>query len=127
MDGSPAEKPVDIYTMYIYTFNLAWSEKGVRVPPSIPTKRRQAMSVKYAILGLLHYRDMHGYRIKRHIEQHFGHMWSINYGQIYPNLKRLEEEGLGSDVRVSQLFNEELRSHGKPAPMTSQSMRGDNR
>jgi excisionase family DNA binding protein len=42
-------------------------------------------------------------------------------------LQRLEEEGLGSDVRVSQLFNEELRSDGKPAPMTSQSMRGDNR
>jgi PadR family transcriptional regulator, phenolic acid-responsive transcriptional regulator len=52
------------------------------------------MSVKYAILGLLHYQNMHGYRIKRHIERHFGHMWSINYGQIYPNLKRMEDEGL---------------------------------
>jgi len=40
------------------------------------------MSVRHAILGLLHYQDMHGYRIKRHMEQHFGNMWSINYGQI---------------------------------------------
>ena len=37
---------------------------------------------------------MHGYEIKRHIERHFGHMWTINYGQIYPNLKTLETEGL---------------------------------
>ena len=52
------------------------------------------MALKYSILGLLHYRPMHGYRIKKHIEQHFGYMWSVNYGQIYPNLKRLQEEGL---------------------------------
>ena len=52
------------------------------------------MSIKFAILGLLHYRDMHGYEIKKHIERNFGHMWSINYGQIYPNLKTLAHEGL---------------------------------
>lgn len=51
------------------------------------------MSVRYAILGLLHYKDMHGYRIKEHIERNFGLMWSINYGQIYSNLKKLEEDG----------------------------------
>lgn len=51
------------------------------------------MSIKYAILGLLNYTDMHGYRIKEHIEKNFGHMWSINFGQIYPNLKELENEG----------------------------------
>jgi DNA-binding PadR family transcriptional regulator len=50
--------------------------------------------IKYAILGLLHYTDMHGYRIKEHIERNFGHMWSINYGQIYPNLKKLYQDGL---------------------------------
>ena len=60
------------------------------------------MSVKYAILGLLHYQDMHGYRIKRHIEQHFGHMWSINYGQIYPNLRKMENEGLLTKKEVVQ-------------------------
>jgi len=51
------------------------------------------VSIKYAILGLLHYKDMHGYQIKKHIESNFGHMWSINYGQIYPNLKELLKEG----------------------------------
>ncbi len=58
------------------------------------------MSVKYAMLGLLHYRDMHGYRIKQHMEQHFGNLWSINYGQIYPNLKKMEEEGLVTKKEV---------------------------
>lgn len=52
------------------------------------------MSIKYAILGLLHYTDMHGYRIKEHIEKNFGYMWSVNFGQIYPNLRDLEEGGL---------------------------------
>jgi len=60
------------------------------------------MSIKYAILGLLHYKDMHGYRIKEHIERNFGYMWSINYGQIYPNLKRLETDGLVTKKEVPQ-------------------------
>ena len=60
------------------------------------------MSVRHAILGLLHYQDMHGYRIKRHLEQHFGYMWSINYGQIYPNLKKMEEEGLVTKTEVAR-------------------------
>jgi DNA-binding PadR family transcriptional regulator len=68
----------------------------------ILTKEGMTMSIKYAILGLLHYKDMHGYKIKAHIERNFGHMWSINYGQIYPNLKRLEEEGLVTKVDVPQ-------------------------
>jgi len=50
------------------------------------------MSIKYAILGLLKYSDMHGYQIKEHIDKNFGHMWSINFGQIYPNLKDLEKD-----------------------------------
>ncbi len=60
------------------------------------------MSVKYAILGLLHYKDMHGYKIKKHIEQNFGHMWTINHGQIYPALKKMEDEGLVTVTRVDQ-------------------------
>lgn len=56
------------------------------------------MGLRYSILGLLHYRPMHGYRIKEHIERNFGHMWSINYGQIYPNLKKMHDEGLVSMI-----------------------------
>jgi len=52
------------------------------------------MSIKYAILGLLHYQNMYGYGIKDHIEKNFGFMWTVNYGQIYKSLKDLAEEGL---------------------------------
>ncbi len=58
------------------------------------------MSLKFAILGLLHHQEMHGYRIKKHIEENFGHMWSVNFGQIYPYLKKLEEEGFVTQRRV---------------------------
>jgi PadR family transcriptional regulator, phenolic acid-responsive transcriptional regulator len=60
------------------------------------------MSIKYAILGLLHYRDMYGYEIKRHIEQNAGFMWAINYGQIYPNLKQLKNEGFVTLKEVNE-------------------------
>ena len=49
------------------------------------------MSAELCSLGLLQYRDMHGYRIKEHLENNFGHMWSVNFGQIYPILKDLEK------------------------------------
>jgi DNA-binding PadR family transcriptional regulator len=52
------------------------------------------MSIKYAVLGLLHYRDMYGYEIKDHIEKNFAYMWTVNYGQIYASLKTLVSEGL---------------------------------
>jgi DNA-binding PadR family transcriptional regulator len=51
------------------------------------------MSIKYALLGLLHYKDMHGYQIKDHIEKNFGYMWTVNFGQIYNTLKALVDEG----------------------------------
>lgn len=52
------------------------------------------MGLKHSILGLLHYKPMHGYRLKEHLERNFGHMWSINFGQIYPNLKKMRNDGL---------------------------------
>lgn len=60
------------------------------------------MAIRHAILGLLHYRPMHGYRIKAQIEKYFGHVWSINYGQIYPNLKSLLDDGLISMTEENQ-------------------------
>jgi DNA-binding PadR family transcriptional regulator len=52
------------------------------------------MSIKYAILGLLQSKDLHGYKIKKLIERDFGFMWTVNYGQIYPALKAMLDEGL---------------------------------
>ena len=60
------------------------------------------MAVKNAILGLLHYEDMHGYRIKNHLERNFGHMWTVNFGQIYPALGKMLDEGLVTMKEVRQ-------------------------
>ena len=77
------------------------------------------MALKYSILGLLHYREMHGYQIKKHIENHFGHMWTINYGQIYPNLKKLKEEGL-----VTMIEEENRGEKGPSRKMYSLTKKG---
>lgn len=58
------------------------------------------MSVKYAILGLLHHGDMHGYKIKELLERDFGHMWTVNFGQIYPAMKSMQDDGLVTMERV---------------------------
>jgi DNA-binding PadR family transcriptional regulator len=51
---------------------------------------------KYAILGLIANRPMTGYDIKKRFEEHLGKFWNESYGQIYPILKELNEEGLAT-------------------------------
>jgi DNA-binding PadR family transcriptional regulator len=60
------------------------------------------MGVKYAILGLLHYGDLHGYRIKELLERDFGYMWTVNFGQIYPAMREMQKEGLVTMARIEQ-------------------------
>lgn len=48
----------------------------------------------YTILGCLTLRPMSGYDVKRFLDRTVVHFWSESYGQIYPTLERLEEEGL---------------------------------
>lgn len=50
-------------------------------------------NTRIVILGLLQFRDMHGYEVKRTIEGEMGNFRSINYGSIYSCLRKLEEEG----------------------------------
>jgi PadR family transcriptional regulator AphA len=59
----------------------------------------EATAVTWAALGLLALRPMSGYDIKRSIDRTIRHFWAASYGQIYPELKRLEEAGWikGSD------------------------------
>ncbi|NOZ76503.1 MAG: PadR family transcriptional regulator [Euryarchaeota archaeon] len=49
---------------------------------------------RLAILGALMERPMHGYELRKYFEEAQGVFWMINYGSIYPTLKRLEKEGL---------------------------------
>lgn len=57
---------------------------------------------KYAILGLLTTGCHTGYSIKQLIDRSLNHFWKISYGQIYPTLKQLVEEGLATVTGTSQ-------------------------
>lgn len=47
----------------------------------------------YIILGLLQHENLSGYDIKKKIDLMISHFWEAGYGQIYPTLKQLEENG----------------------------------
>ena len=46
------------------------------------------------ILGFLRFRPRSGYDIKQAVEISTRFFWGASYGQIYPELRRLEKEGL---------------------------------
>jgi PadR family transcriptional regulator AphA len=48
----------------------------------------------YVILGMLRTRAHTGYEIKSIVDHSTRFFWAASYGQIYPELRRLEEEGL---------------------------------
>jgi PadR family transcriptional regulator AphA len=53
----------------------------------------QPTAVTWAVLGLLGIRPMSGYDIKAAVDRTIRHFWAASYGQIYPELKRLEQAG----------------------------------
>lgn len=62
---------------------------------------------RYAVLGMLTHGPMTGYRLREEIRSSVGHFWQESFGQLYPTLGRLEEEGLvrrGGDGRGSDPF-----------------------
>lgn len=50
--------------------------------------------LKYVILGLLNRRQSSGYDITSQFKEEIGQFWSAKHSQIYPELKKLVEEGL---------------------------------
>ena len=61
-------------------------------------------TLKYAILGLLMQSPMTGYDISKAFGVGLGSFWSAKHSQIYPELKRLAEEGL---IRYSTVIQGE--------------------
>jgi DNA-binding PadR family transcriptional regulator len=51
-------------------------------------------AVTPVLLGLLASKPLSGYDIKTIVDRSTRFFWAASYGQIYPELKRLEEEGL---------------------------------
>ncbi|MBA2615555.1 MAG: PadR family transcriptional regulator [Actinobacteria bacterium] len=50
--------------------------------------------IKFVILGLLQKGSLSGYDVKRIVDGSTRFFWAASYGQIYPELRRLEEAGL---------------------------------
>jgi DNA-binding PadR family transcriptional regulator len=71
------------------------------------------------ILGMITLGKRTGYEIKQFVDKTTRHFWAASYGQIYPELKRLEDQGLitGTDDpaggRARTLF--ELTPAGRQA------------
>lgn len=51
---------------------------------------------KYAIMGMLSMGPVSGYDIKKRFEKSLSYFWNESYGQIYPILKKLAEQGLAT-------------------------------
>jgi DNA-binding PadR family transcriptional regulator len=54
----------------------------------------RAGGVEYVILGALSLRAMTGYEIKQLVDRSTRFFWAASYGQIYPELHRLQQAGL---------------------------------
>lgn len=63
---------------------------------------------KYVILGLLSESDLTGYEIKKIVDIRFSFFWNESYGQLYPELKRLEQEGLIVSLRNGHDSNRDV-------------------
>lgn len=59
-------------------------------------------TLKYAILGLINRKGMTGYDIAKEFDSELANFWYARHSQIYPELKKLTEEGLVKfDVEIS--------------------------
>jgi DNA-binding PadR family transcriptional regulator len=48
--------------------------------------------LELAVLGLLKEKTMHGYELKKNLDEQLGHFWRFSYGSLYPTLKRLARD-----------------------------------
>lgn len=64
--------------------------------------RRNGLSFKYAILGLLADRPRHGYELRALYEDQLVPSAKLNFGQVYPTLDRLQRDGWVEHDVVSQ-------------------------
>jgi DNA-binding PadR family transcriptional regulator len=77
------------------------------------------MSLRHAVLGLLHEHPSTGYDLTRSFDRSLGNAWHAGHSQIYPELAKLQEAGwvevVGEGARNSRTYavtdagREELR------------------
>lgn len=52
------------------------------------------MSLRYALLALLHIGPMTGYDLHKRFDSSVGHVWYAPDSQIYPELRKMEQDGV---------------------------------
>jgi PadR family transcriptional regulator AphA len=65
-------------------------------------KGRRGKTTSHALLGMLSLGAGSGYDLKKRIEGSIAHFWSESYGQIYPMLGQLANEGLAERTHARQ-------------------------
>lgn len=70
------------------------------------------MAVKHLFLAILSRQPMHGYDLKNTFEQMVSNQWSLNFGQVYTTLTRLERDGLvkSQEVRSEDKLDKKVYS-----------------
>src|SRR2546426_703679 len=57
------------------------------------TAEHRIRMLELAILGLLKELPLHGYELKKRLNDSLGQFWGVSYGSLYPALARLEKLG----------------------------------
>jgi PadR family transcriptional regulator, multidrug transcriptional repressor LadR len=58
---------------------------------------------QYALLGMLSFKPMSGYEIKKHITEGFTYFWNESYGQIYKTLTSLLQTKMIKKKHMNQI------------------------
>ena len=64
--------------------------------------------LRYAMLGLIQRAPATGYDISKAFSGRLGSIWGARHSQIYPELKKLTEEGLVNCTVISELQEKKL-------------------
>jgi DNA-binding PadR family transcriptional regulator len=70
----------------------------------------------FALLGLLAQRAQSGYDLARHMRRPVGYFWQARHSQIYPELARLEAQGLVAHHVVEQHDRPDKKVYGITEP-----------
>ena len=91
-----------------------WMRHGFGPPWEMGPRVRRG-NVRFAVLGVLADRPMHGYEVIGELEQRSGGRWRPSPGSVYPTLQMLEDEGLvtGEDRDGRKVF--EITDAGREA------------
>jgi PadR family transcriptional regulator, regulatory protein AphA len=68
------------------------------------------MSLRFALLGLLSDKSMSGYDLTKRFERSLSNVWPARHSQIYPELNRLNDEGLIEIVSEGPRGRKEYRA-----------------